>query len=50
VWRKQLEKRVNANPDPKTAEKALAAAESAGKALWRALDGIESRRTQRAAA
>jgi pyrroloquinoline-quinone synthase len=50
VWRKQLEKRVNANPDPEAAEKALAAAERAAKALWRALDGIESRRTQRAAA
>jgi pyrroloquinoline-quinone synthase len=50
VWRKQLEKRVNVNPDPDTAEKALAAAESAAKALWTALDGIEARRTQRAAA
>ena len=50
VWRKQLEKRVNANPRPETAEKALAAAESAAKALWTALDGIEARRTQRAAA
>lgn len=50
VWRKQLEKRVNANPDRETAEKALAAAESAAKALWTALDGIEARRTQRAAA
>lgn len=50
VWRKQLEKRVNANPDPETAEKALAAAESAAKALWTALDGIEARRTQRVAA
>jgi pyrroloquinoline-quinone synthase len=50
VWRKQLEKRVNANPDPEIAEKALAAAESAAKALWTALDGIEARRTQRAAA
>src|ERR1700730_3199784 len=44
VWRKQLEKRVNANPRPETAEKALAAAESAAKALWTALDGIEARR------
>jgi pyrroloquinoline-quinone synthase len=50
VWRKQLEKRVNANPDRETAEKALAAAERAAKALWTALDGIEARRTQRAAA
>ena len=42
VWRKQLEKRVAANPE--TAEKALAAAEAAAKALWTALDGIEARR------
>jgi pyrroloquinoline-quinone synthase len=48
VWRKQLEKRVNANPE--TAEKALAAAENAAKALWTALDGIETRRMQRTAA
>ena len=48
VWRKQLEKRVNANP--KTAEKALAAAESAAKALWTALDGIELRRSSGKAA
>lgn len=50
VWRKQLEKRIEANPDPETAGKALAAGESAAKALWTALDGIEARRTQRAAA
>ncbi len=42
VWRKQLEKRVAANPD--AAEKALAAAESAARKLWEALDGIEARR------
>ena len=42
VWRKQLEKRIAANPE--AAEKALAAAEGAAKALWRALDGIEERR------
>ena len=42
VWRKQLEKRIKANP--KAAEKALAAAEGAAKALWKALDGIEARR------
>jgi pyrroloquinoline-quinone synthase len=42
VWRKQLEKRVEANPE--AAEKALAAAEAAAKALWTALDGIEARR------
>ena len=42
VWRTQLEKRIKANPE--TAEKALAAAEGAAKALWKALDGIEARR------
>ncbi len=42
VWRKQLEKRVAANPE--TAEKALAAAESAARKLWEALDGIKSGR------
>jgi len=48
VWRKQLEKRVEANPE--TAEKALVAAESAAKALWTVLDGVEARRLERAAA
>ncbi len=48
VWRKQLEKRVTANPE--TAEKALAAAEAAAKALWTALDGIEARRQTAVAA
>ena len=47
VWREQLTKRVAANPE--TAEKALAAAEVAAKALWTALDGIEARRMQAAA-
>jgi pyrroloquinoline-quinone synthase len=42
VWRKQLEKRIKANPH--AAEKALLAAEGAAKALWKALDGIEARR------
>jgi pyrroloquinoline-quinone synthase len=42
VWRKQLAKRVAANPE--IAEKALAAAEAAARKLWQALDGIESRR------
>src|ERR1039458_8144653 len=41
VWRTQLEKRVKANPE--TAEKALAAAERAAKALWTVLDGFEAR-------
>jgi len=48
VWREQLEKRVAANP--KTAEAALDAAETAARALWQALDGIETRRTALAAA
>jgi pyrroloquinoline-quinone synthase len=42
VWRDQLGKRVEANPQ--TAEQALLAAEAAAKALWVALDGIEARR------
>jgi pyrroloquinoline-quinone synthase len=48
VWRKQLEKRIKANPQ--AAEKALAAAENAAKALWEALDGVEARRRARVAA
>ena len=44
VWRDQLEKRVQANPQ--TTEKALAAAETAAKALWRVLDAFEARRTE----
>jgi pyrroloquinoline-quinone synthase len=47
VWRRQLEKRLEANPE--AAEKALAAGEAAAKALWRALDGIEARRMALAA-
>lgn len=42
VWRKQLEKRIEAHPE--TAEAALDAAESAAKLLWQALDGIDARR------
>jgi len=48
VWRQQLEKRIKAKPQ--TAEKALAAAESAARKLWEALDGIEARRAEHAAA
>lgn len=48
VWRKQLEKRVQANPQ--TAEKALAAAEKAAQALWTVLDAFEARRTEWVAA
>jgi pyrroloquinoline-quinone synthase len=47
VWKEQLTKRVEANPE--TAEKALTAAEAAAKALWTALDGIEERRMVKAA-
>lgn len=47
VWREQLGKRVAAHPE--TADKALAAAEAAAKALWTALDGIEERRIATAA-
>jgi pyrroloquinoline-quinone synthase len=47
VWKQQLGKRVEANPA--SAEKALMAAENSAKALWRALDGIEERRTAKAA-
>jgi pyrroloquinoline-quinone synthase len=47
VWREQLAKRVAANPE--TAEPALAAAESAAKALWTALNGVEERRAAQAA-
>ena len=47
VWRQQLAKRLEANPQ--AAEKALNAGEAAAKALWRALDGIEERRMGRAA-
>ncbi len=48
VWKQQLGKRVEGNPELQ--EKALAAGEKAAKALWRALDGIEARRTSKAAA
>lgn len=47
VWRSQLEKRVEENPA--CAEAALDAAENAARTLWRALDGIEARRTEIAA-
>jgi pyrroloquinoline-quinone synthase len=52
VWREQLEKRLAANPQSaqKAAEKALAAAETAAKALWTVLDAFEARRTEWVAA
>jgi pyrroloquinoline-quinone synthase len=48
VWRKQLEKRIAGRPE--AADAALDAAENAAHMLWRALDGIEARRTATAAA
>src|SRR5271169_3325046 len=48
VWRQQLENRVAANPE--TADAALDAAENAARMLWKALDGIDARRTAMAAA
>lgn len=47
VWRNQLTKIVDS--DPSAAERALNSAESTAKALWSALDGIESARMARAA-
>lgn len=47
VWRQQLAKRLESNPE--TAANTLAAGEAAAKALWTALDGIESRRMAMAA-
>jgi pyrroloquinoline-quinone synthase len=47
VWRQQLAKRLESNPE--TAEKALEAAEAASQALWHALDGMEYRRMAMAA-
>lgn len=47
VWRNQLEKKVATNPE--TADQALDAAENAARALWHALDGIETRRMAPAA-
>jgi pyrroloquinoline-quinone synthase len=47
VWRTQLGKRIAAHPQ--AAEAALDAAENAARMLWRALDGIEARRTAVAA-
>lgn len=48
VWRTQLEKRIFAHPE--AAESALNAAEEAARMLWKALDGMEARRTAMAAA
>jgi pyrroloquinoline-quinone synthase len=48
VWRKQLEKRIASRPE--AADAALDAAENAARMLWKALDGIDARRTAMAAA
>jgi len=48
VWRKQLEKCIDAHPE--TAEAVLDAAENAAKTLWQALDGIDARRQAAAVA
>lgn len=45
VWGQQLGKRLEEHPE--ISEKALAAAEDAANALWRALDGIEAQRARR---
>jgi pyrroloquinoline-quinone synthase len=47
VWRDQLERIVENSPAAE--EHALAAAERAAKALWNALDGIDTARTSQAA-
>jgi pyrroloquinoline-quinone synthase len=43
VWRKQLEKRLAANPA--AAQSALETADETARMLWQALDGIEAART-----
>jgi pyrroloquinoline-quinone synthase len=48
VWRQQLEKQLTGNPE--AAVKALVAGETAARSLWQGLDGIEARRTSKAAA
>jgi pyrroloquinoline-quinone synthase len=48
VWKKQLEKRIEANPQ--NADAALDAAENTARKLWQALDGIEAKRTAAATA
>src|SRR6185312_4373457 len=47
VWKQQLAKSVEG--DPEAADRALQGGESAAKALWSALDGIEAERITRAA-
>lgn len=47
VWKQQLVKSVEGNPE--ATERALNAGENAARALWNALNGIESERMARAA-
>jgi pyrroloquinoline-quinone synthase len=47
IWKQQLARQLEQNPQ--AAERALTAAGNAAKALWNALDGIESRRMAKAA-
>jgi pyrroloquinoline-quinone synthase len=47
VWRKQLEQRLEVNPE--AAQAALDAAEQTARLLWKALDGIEAARMKFAA-
>jgi pyrroloquinoline-quinone synthase len=47
IWRQQLAKCLER--DPHLADKALEAGEHTARALWQALDGIDRRRTARAA-
>jgi pyrroloquinoline-quinone synthase len=47
IWKQQLANRIKLHPE--LAEKALDSAETAAQTLWHALDGIEARRTTKAA-
>ncbi len=47
IWKQQLARQVEGNPQ--AAERALTTAGNAAKVLWRALDGVESRRMAKAA-
>lgn len=48
LWREHLGQRIEAHPE--TADSALDAAENAARVLWRAMDGIDARRRELAAA
>ncbi len=43
IWRSELEKRIAAHPE--AADGALATAENTARMLWKALDGIDARRS-----